>query len=80
MFEHVPVELPEITAKTTDKANIHNGTSIGIINGINITKGDSWVSPILIFLLLYSPWKVLKINLQEYIEVKNAVKIPIPAA
>ena len=32
-----------------------------------------------IFLLLYGPWNVLKINLQEYIEVKNAVKIPIVA-
>ena len=48
--------------------------------GINITRGDSCVSSIFIFLLLYSPWKVLKINLHEYIEVKKAVKIPIPAA
>ena len=49
-------------------------------NGINITKGDSCVSSIFTSLLLYEPWNVLKINLQEYIYVKNAVKIPIPAA
>ena len=49
-------------------------------NGANITKGDSWVSFIGIFLLLYGPWKVLKNSLQEYIDVKNAVNIPIEAA
>ena len=36
-----------------------------ITNGINITNGDSWVSLIGIFLLLYEPWNVLKNNLQE---------------
>ena len=33
--------------------------------GINIVDGDSCVSSIGIFLLLYVPWKVLKNNLHE---------------
>ena len=49
-------------------------------SGLNIINGDSCVSLIDIFLLLYGPWKVFKNNLHEYIEVKNAVKIPIVAA
>ena len=48
-------------------------------DGNNITKGDSWTSFKLIFLLWYLPWKVLKINLQEYIAVSRAVKIPTEA-
>ena len=40
--------------------------------GKSITIGDS--------LLLNFPWKVLKINLHEYIAVSKAVKIPTNAA
>ena len=48
-----------------------------INNGINITNGDSCNSFKEIFLLLNVPWKVLKTSLQEYIDVRKAVKIPI---
>jgi hypothetical protein len=64
-----------LNKKPANIAPIDNKTK-----GINITNGDSCVSSIFTNLLLYLPWNVLKINLHEYIEVKNAVKIPIPAA
>ena len=45
-----------------------------------IIASDSWTSDWDTFWLLNYPWKVLNINLHEYMAVKNAVKIPTPAA
>ena len=49
-------------------------------DGINIVGGDSFIELKLFFLLLYFPWKVLNINLHEYIDVSKAVIIPTAAA
>ena len=48
--------------------------------GINIVRKDSCIEWNLFSLLLYFPWKVLKINLHEYNAVKTAVIIPIDEA
>ena len=62
-------KIPEIIAPIASKEE-----------GSSMANEDSWMLLKLFFLLLYFPWKVLKINLHEYIAVNKAVKIPIDEA